>query len=73
MNQTGHRSVQMVRRYIRDGSLFRDNSAGGETGAVKAVPAPDKARGHTITASASMFTRPWKALGTSFAPPGRLV
>jgi integrase len=23
MNQTGHRSVQMVRRYIRDGSLFR--------------------------------------------------
>ena len=28
MQQTGHRSVQMVRRYIRDGSLFRDNSAG---------------------------------------------
>ena len=28
MNQTGHRSVQMVRRYIRDSSLFRDNSAG---------------------------------------------
>lgn len=28
MNQTGHRSVQMVRRYIRDGSIFRDNSAG---------------------------------------------
>jgi site-specific recombinase XerD len=28
MNQTGHRSVQMVRRYIRDGSLFRGNSAG---------------------------------------------
>jgi site-specific recombinase XerD len=28
MAQTGHRSVQMVRRYIRDGSLFRDNSAG---------------------------------------------
>jgi integrase len=28
MNQTGHRSVQMVRRYIRDGSLFRDNSCG---------------------------------------------
>jgi integrase len=28
MNQTGPRSVQMVRRYIRDGSLFRDNSAG---------------------------------------------
>jgi integrase len=27
MNQTGHRSVQMVRRYIRDGNLFRDNSA----------------------------------------------
>jgi integrase len=27
MNQTGHRSVQMVRRYIRDGSLFRNNSA----------------------------------------------
>ena len=22
MNQTGHRSVQMVRRYIRDGNLF---------------------------------------------------
>lgn len=27
MNQTGHRSVNMVRRYIRDGSLFRDNAA----------------------------------------------
>jgi len=26
MNQTAHRSVQMVRRYIRDGSLFRENS-----------------------------------------------
>jgi site-specific recombinase XerD len=28
MRQTGHRSAQMVRRYIRDGSLFRENSAG---------------------------------------------
>jgi hypothetical protein len=28
MKQTGHRNVQMVRRYIRDGSLFRENSAG---------------------------------------------
>src|ERR1035438_2586385 len=28
MNQTGHKSVQMVRRYIRDGNLFRENSAG---------------------------------------------
>jgi site-specific recombinase XerD len=28
MAQTGHRSVQMVRRYIRDGSLFRENSGG---------------------------------------------
>jgi integrase len=28
MRQTGHRSVQMVRRYIREGTLFRDNSAG---------------------------------------------
>jgi site-specific recombinase XerD len=27
MAQTGHRSVNMVRRYIRDGSLFRDNAA----------------------------------------------
>lgn len=27
MNQTGHRSVQMVRRYIREGNLFRENSA----------------------------------------------
>ena len=27
MKQTGHRSVQMVRRYIREGSLFRENSA----------------------------------------------
>ena len=27
MNQTGHRSVAMIRRYIRDGSLFRDNAA----------------------------------------------
>jgi integrase len=28
MNHTGHRPVQMVRRYIRDGSLFRENFAG---------------------------------------------
>lgn len=28
MDQTGHRSVQMVRRYIREGSLFRENAAG---------------------------------------------
>ena len=26
MNQTGHRSLNMVRRYIRDGSLFRENA-----------------------------------------------
>lgn len=29
MNQTGHRSVATVRRYIRDGNLFRDNAAEG--------------------------------------------
>jgi integrase len=27
MNQTGHRSLAMVRRYIRDGELFRDDNA----------------------------------------------
>ena len=27
-NQTGHKSAQMLRRYIRDGSLFRENSGG---------------------------------------------
>jgi hypothetical protein len=27
MRQTGHRSVQMVRRYIREGELFNDNVA----------------------------------------------
>lgn len=27
MKQTGHRSTTMVRRYIRDGSLFRENAA----------------------------------------------
>jgi hypothetical protein len=27
MRQTGHRSVQMVRRYIRQGELFIDNAA----------------------------------------------
>ena len=27
MAQTGHRSLPMVRRYIREGSLFRDNAA----------------------------------------------
>jgi hypothetical protein len=26
MNQTGHRSVNMVRRYIKDGSLFTENA-----------------------------------------------
>lgn len=29
MNQTGHRSVAAVRRYIRDGELFRENAAEG--------------------------------------------
>jgi len=29
MKQTGHRSVSTVRRYIRDGNLFRDNAADG--------------------------------------------
>lgn len=27
MSQTGHRSSAMVQRYIRDGSLFRENAA----------------------------------------------
>jgi integrase len=29
MQQTGHRSVKTVRRYIRDGNLFRENAAEG--------------------------------------------
>ena len=29
MAQTGHKSERMVRKYIRRGSLFRDNAAGG--------------------------------------------
>ncbi|MGA3093612.1 MAG: site-specific integrase [Terriglobales bacterium] len=29
MNQTGHRSLPTLRRYIRDGNLFRDNAADG--------------------------------------------
>ena len=29
MAQTGHRSVTMVRRYIRDANLFSDNAAAG--------------------------------------------
>lgn len=46
MNQTGHRSVQMVRRYIRDGSLFRENSAGqaGTVTAARAMPRRTSAR-----------------------------
>jgi len=28
MQQTGHKSERMVRKYIRDGSLFRENAAG---------------------------------------------
>lgn len=28
MQQTGHKSERVLRRYIRDGSLFRDNAAG---------------------------------------------
>ncbi len=27
MAQTGHKSLPMLRRYIREGSLFRDNAA----------------------------------------------
>ena len=29
MAQTGHRSVVMVRRYIRDANLFTENAAAG--------------------------------------------
>jgi integrase len=29
INQTGHRSLTTVRRYIRDGNLFRENAADG--------------------------------------------
>jgi hypothetical protein len=32
MNQTGHRSLSMVRRYILDGELFRDDNAVRGTG-----------------------------------------
>jgi hypothetical protein len=28
MAQTGHKDVRTVRRYIREGSLFRENAAG---------------------------------------------
>ena len=28
MKQTGHKSVQMIRRYIREGELSSDNTAG---------------------------------------------
>jgi len=29
MSQTGHRSTTILRRYIRDGNLFRENAAEG--------------------------------------------
>jgi integrase len=29
MNQIGHRSLTTLRRYIREGNLFRDNAADG--------------------------------------------
>jgi site-specific recombinase XerD len=32
MNQTGHRSVQMVRRYIREGTVFDGENAAGKAG-----------------------------------------
>ncbi len=32
MNQTGHRSVQMVRRYIREGTVFDKENAAGKAG-----------------------------------------
>jgi integrase len=32
MNQTGHRSLAMVRRYIRDGELFRPGNAAAVVG-----------------------------------------
>ena len=35
MNRTGHRSVQVVRLYIREGSFSRE--LGGEVGAVVAA------------------------------------
>jgi hypothetical protein len=44
VKQTGHRSVTVVRRYIRDAELFDDNATGGHrtlTGSRKEAPAPD--------------------------------
>ena len=38
MNQTGHRSLQTVRRYIRDGSLFRGKQW-SEVGTLRRLPA----------------------------------
>jgi hypothetical protein len=29
LNQTGHKSLPILRRYIRDGSLFSDNASVG--------------------------------------------
>ena len=55
MNQTGHRSVQMVRRYIRDGSLFRENSAGNWGSNSVTIRYPDFNDGFRVLRRSSML------------------
>jgi hypothetical protein len=43
MNQTGHRSADMVRRYIREGNLF--NSSNAASSVYSEVIAPDLTEG----------------------------
>ncbi|MBV9323315.1 MAG: hypothetical protein JO352_05960 [Chloroflexi bacterium] len=40
MNQTGHRSLAMIRGYIREGELFRDDNAARAPACSRPVPSP---------------------------------
>lgn len=57
MNQTVHGSVQTVRRYIRDGSLFREKQR-GEVGVIGSLPHFEAIRTKTSTDVEVLITVP---------------
>ena len=60
MRQTGYESGQMLRRYIRDGELFRDNVS-GRVGLLSIETAATKCwvRQFPLIFIAARFTHPW--------------
>ena len=63
MATTGHRSVQMVRRYIRSGELFRENAAA-------TVGRSDCRCGVTTVVEASLCRSPIRRMDVQHSRPG---